>query len=402
MNPNLQIGIIGGGQLAKMLIENNPFKDAQIHVYCESLHSPATHSTSNITVGGISDLQILKNFLNKVQYITFESEFIPVELINEIRKDFPNLYILPDLKSMRILQNKLYQKFELKKQNIPTADFYAFNPEEDDLDQWLEIVFEKLDEKMVIKWAIGGYDGKGNFVVKNNIDLDNCKSFCKDAVSKGSSFYCESLIPFEKELARVYCRSLHGEFSAFPLVISEQENNICKIVYGPAINFGISKAMDSMSYEIGKKIAETLNYVGTFAIEFFYFNETLIVNEIAPRVHNSGHYTLDTAIDNQFSHHIRAIVGDKISTPMSPPFFSMLNLLGPKGLVSTNPENLLSKLKESEDYKVYWYEKSEIKPNRKLGHINVTAQSLDELNKKIELMKKAEVEIWELIKKESR
>jgi phosphoribosylaminoimidazole carboxylase PurK protein len=348
-------------------------------------------------MGSEKALEDLKSFFKSVQFVTFENEFINADLINEARKDFPKLFVLPDLKSIQVLQNKLFQKFEFKKLDLPTSDFLAYQPELDQLEPWLKAVYTKLG-KCVLKWSFGGYDGKGNFVFKSINDLEGAKLFCQKALANSSTVYAEKFISFKSEVAQVFTRSITGEFTSYPLVVSEQLDNVCKLVYGPATEFDIVKDIEEQTKNIGLKIANSLNYIGTFAIEFF-IEETsqVLINEMAPRVHNSGHYTLDACRDNQFSQHIRAILGAKLSPPITYPYFAMLNLLGPKDLSKKIALDVEKYFPTSEDYKIYWYGKSEVKPMRKMGHINTIALTKEDLKRKIKLMQEIENKIWSLV-----
>lgn len=397
---SLKIGILGGGQLAQMLIQNNPFFDASFYVYSESLECPANQTDAHIHVGSMQNTEQLKSFLSEINFLTFENEFINVELLNELRRDFPKLFILPDLKLLQILQNKLYQKFEFQKLNLPTSKFFAFNPELDDLTKWLQNCYQNFHGKFVLKWAFGGYDGRGNYVIQSTENLIQAIAFCKNAFDKGSTVYAEEFVSFKKEVAQIYVRSLKGEFINYPLVVSEQENNICKLVYGPAVEFDVPSYIEEQTNQIGKILAEKLNYVGTFAIEYFLTNDNeILINEMAPRVHNSGHYTLDACRDNQFSQHTKAVLGGTLSSPITYNFFAMRNILGPKDSNGLSSSEELKKLPQSEDVKIYWYNKQKVKPFRKMGHINTIAMTKDDLNRKIKIMKDIEDKLWSLYEK---
>src|SRR5690606_38913525 len=157
---------------------------------------------------------------------------------------------------------------------------------------WLRNTAFASKNGFMIKRAMGGYDGKGNHIVKTLGELEKATEFCQKALNDKTTVYAEELIKFDKELAQVYTRSMNGDFIAYPLVISEQEKNVCKLVYGPATEFDIPREIEAETSTIGKKIAEELKFVGTFAIEYFFVNGKIMINEMAPRVHNSGHYTL--------------------------------------------------------------------------------------------------------------
>jgi 5-(carboxyamino)imidazole ribonucleotide synthase len=241
---------------------------------------------------------------------------------------------------------------------------------------------------------MGGYDGKGNLVCKTLGDLEKATDFCQKALDNGTTVYAEEFIAFEKELAQIYTRSPNGDFISYPLVISEQEQNVCKLIYGPAVDFDIPKEIETQTIEIGKKLSEELKFVGTFAIEFFYSDGKVLINEMAPRVHNSGHYTLDASPVNQFENHIYAVLGGKLKSPSTYPFFAMRNILGPKGLEKEFKGDILEKFQKNEDAKIYWYNKTKTSSYRKLGHINTISMTKPELLRKIKLMEEMESKFW--------
>lgn len=398
----LTLGILGGGQLAQMLADNSPFNDLEICILTENIECPAKYTTAQIFEGSLHDLESARKFFSRTQFVTFENEFIDIELLAILKNEFPKMYILPTIPNIQLTQNKLSQKFLFQKLGLPTANFKAFDPKIDQLVPWLRTTAFSHKNGFVLKWALGGYDGKGNLVCKTLGDLEKATDFCQKALSKGTTIYAEEFVPFEKELAQVYTRSMNGDFISYPLVISEQEQNVCRLVYGPAVEFDIPQEIETQTTEIGKKIAEELKFVGTFAIEFFYTDGKIQINEMAPRVHNSGHYTLDACPINQFENHIYAVLGAKLKTPSAYPFFAMRNILGPASLGEKVFENNVSEKFQknegtNEDVKVYWYNKTKTSSFRKLGHINTISMTKPELLRKIKLMEEIESKFWEQI-----
>lgn len=390
----LALGILGGGQLAQMLVENSPFNDLDICVFTENAECPAKYTACQIIEGSLKDLGALRNFFSKVQFVTFENEFIDTEMLSLLKSEFPKVYILPTIPNIQVTQNKLSQKFLFQKLNLETSPFKAFDAKIDDLTKWLRTTAFAHKNGFVLKWAMGGYDGKGNLVCKTLGDLEKAQSFCKKALNQGTTVYAEEFVPFEKELAQVYTRSLNGDFIAYPLVISEQEKNVCRLVYGPATEFDIPKTIEEKTTAIGKKLAEELKFVGTFAIEYFYSGKNILINEMAPRVHNTGHYTLDASPVNQFENHLSAVLGGKLKNPSTYPFFAMRNILGLDGLEKTFETGTHEKFTKSEDAKVYWYNKTKTSSYRKLGHINTISMTKPDLLRKIKLMEEIETNFW--------
>lgn len=392
--PKLTLGILGGGQLAQMLVENSPFSDLEISVFTKDLECPAKYTSGQLFKGSIDDAESLKRFFSKVNFITFENEFIDIDILGKIKEEFPRVFVLPSIPNIQITQNKLSQKFLFQKLNLPTASFKGFDPQIDQLLPWLRNTAFASKHGFMIKRAMGGYDGKGNHIVKTLGELEKATEFCQKALDEKTTVYAEELIKFDKELAQVYTRSMNGDFIAYPLVISEQEKNVCKLVYGPATEFDIPRDIEAETSAIGKKIAEELKFVGTFAIEYFYVNGKIMINEMAPRVHNSGHYTLDAAPVNQFENHLFAILGSKLKSPSTYPFFAMRNILGPEGLEKTFDKDIKQKFKQTEDAKVYWYNKTKTSSLRKLGHINAISMTKADILNKIKLMEEIETQFW--------
>ena len=392
--PKLTLGILGGGQLAQMLVENSPFNDLEICVFTDVIECPAKYTSGQLFKGTIKDTDALRRFFQKVNFVTFENEFIDIDLLGKMKDEFPRVFILPSIPNIQITQNKLSQKFLFQKLNLPTSPFKSFDPKIDQITQWLRSTAFASKHGFMLKRAMGGYDGKGNFAVKTLGELEKAVEFCEKTLVENSTVYAEDFVSFEKELAQVYTRSMNGDFIAYPLVISEQEKNVCRLVYGPATEFGISKTLEEETTAIGKKIAEELKFVGTFAIEYFYVNGKVLINEMAPRVHNSGHYTLDASPTNQFESHLYAILGAKLKSPSTYPFFAMRNILGPEGIEKDLDPSVKEKFQKTEDAKVYWYNKTKTKTLRKLGHINTISMTKDDLMKKIKLMEDIENQFW--------
>lgn len=392
--PKLTLGILGGGQLAQMLVENSPFSDLEISVFTQELECPAKYTSGQLFKGTIQDIDSLRRFFSKVNFVTFENEFIDIDVLGKLKDEFPRVYILPSIPNIQITQNKLSQKFLFQKLNLPTSPFKAFDPKIDQISQWLRATAFASKNGFMLKRAMGGYDGKGNFPVKTLGELEKAIDFCQIALNEGTTVYAEDFVKFDKELAQVYTRSMNGDFIAYPLVISEQEKNVCKLVYGPATEFDIPKEIEAETSAIGKKLAEDLKFVGTFAIEYFYIGGKVVINEMAPRVHNSGHYSLDAAPVNQFENHLFAVLGAKLKPVSTYQFFAMRNILGPEDLEKDLDPKVKEKFTATEDAKVYWYSKTKTKPMRKMGHINTIAMTKTDILRKIKLMEEMETNFW--------
>lgn len=384
------IGILGGGQLALMLVKAAQKLKLNVIVYSENDLPPTGLSNCEIVKGSFTNAAQLKSFFSKTDLVTIENEFLPFE---EIAATSEKVSFLPTLETLEIAQNKLNQKYLFKKLKIPTSPFMSFDVRLENLEKWLKGVLEKFPSGSVLKWSHGGYDGKGNFVFKNTSQLNEAIKFAQNA----KSIYAEDLINFKHELAMIFVRSINEEFVFYPLVISEQEKNICRTVYGPAIDFDIPKEFELKAAQIGKKIANELGFYGAFALEFFLTTENaLLVNEMAPRVHNSGHYTQDAFEVDQFENHLRAITGNRLEAPNKKICFMMRNLLGPENLTMSLPNRDLGKeFPIPKDIKAHWYGKTNLVPWRKMGHLNLTFTNHSEVESKKKALIDAEQKIWQ-------
>lgn len=397
--PKLSLGIIGGGQLAQMLAENNPFHDLHIIVYSENKNCPAHASSAEIFVGQLNDKLRLQEFFKKINILTIENEFVDAELLRDMQETFKKVLFFPTIPSLQITQNKLFQKRLFEGLELPTAKFLAFEPGLDQPNSWLKKAYQQFPRGFMLKKAFGGYDGHGNFKVDNSNSLDQAEAFILNTLKNNSTVYAEELVSFSQELAKIYVSGIKGELISYPLVISEQEKNVCRLVYGPAIDFDLPQKLEEEALHIGEEIAQTLKFVGIFAIEFFLTQDgKLLINEMAPRVHNSGHYTLDASPQNQFENHIRAILGAPLKPPATYPFFAMRNMLGPQGAEKKLDPNVIEKFEKTEDVRPYWYAKEQLKPLRKMGHINTISLTKDDIIKKIKLMESLEKKFWESLK----
>jgi phosphoribosylaminoimidazole carboxylase PurK protein len=306
-----KIGILGSGQLATMLAEVAPKLNIQCELYLEST----------------KDSLALRKFFERHTKIIFESEFFETAIMKESAKGL-KIKFLPSLSVMEKLRDKATQKKVLTALKIPTSPFDLYNPKAD-LKIWLQKMLKKYSDQVVLKWSQLGYDGKGVFVF-NPSNFNEAIKFCETSLQRNITVYAEKKIAFEKELAIVCSRNIKKQFISYPLVVSEQKNGICYKVFGPATAFGVAKNLEKKAALYAKKLSTHLNIVGTFAIEFFLDEKNkLLVNEIAPRVHNSGHYTQEAFNASQFESHLRAVLGlPFVKLKPTSKFFGMLNILG--------------------------------------------------------------------------
>lgn len=371
-----QLGILGGGQLALMLASAAVRLGLRPVVFSDSALSPAASVFAGSIIGSMHDAQALNNFISKVDVVIFENEFVDCDVLKEAASSF-DVKFFPGLQAIQLVQDKLQQKELLQKLDIRTSDFLALNLE-NAINEELQRVVDEFGP-CVLKWSKLGYDGKGVFFLEDSIDgLSRAKSFCKKAIALGSEVYAERFVAFARELAVIGVFSTTGELRFYPVVVSEQENGICSRVFGPARSFGLSEPNEKRVQEYVRRIAKSLNLVGAFGVEFFETSDgNILVNEIAPRVHNSGHYTQDACRIDQFENHIRAVLGYPLGCTDAARPFAMMNILGPDHGEGQLTSNLIPI--PSASVHLHWYGKAAITPRRKLGHLNANFERADEL-----------------------
>lgn len=350
INNSTKVGVLGGGQLARMLIQKGHQLGLEMHVLCSQSQEPAAQVTAHWHKGDPQNKSDLKSFMKCLNFLTFESEFISGSVIHKINQEIqPNPQIFPDPLLMDQLQDRWTQKNLLKKSNIPTAPFIQVN-QFDDLLKCPAL----FPQGFVLKKRMWGYDGYGTYLVEPHQNFDWLKSII-DPFPQG--FIAEKKIPFKRELAIQIARSSSGDCVVLPLVETQQRDHRCFWVKGPVLHSQI----DSLIRKL-KSFLKKIQYVGIMAFELFDSSHGLIVNEIAPRVHNSGHYSLEGLSCDQFTLHLKCILGGKL-TPvfLKQKGFAMVNLLGESD--STPYWQLPSHAH------LHWYGKTTNRIGRKMGHL---------------------------------
>ncbi len=371
-----RVGILGGGQLALMLASAAQRMGLRPVVLAENSFSPAAQVFTETVFGGLTDDDALNRFFAEVDQVVFENEF--VDCAHLARLAIPDKTVFaPGLDVIAKFQDKLKQKEILQNLNIPNAEYFILDFDKP-LSEEITRGLNTFAGSCVLKWSRMGYDGKGVLVINATDDLSRAEKFCLLAKNKGSLVYVERKVPFKRELALIGVRSAKGDFVSYPLVVSEQRNGVCARVFGPATSCGVSPRHEQLAQEYARKLAEAAGLVGAFGVEFFEDeDESLLVNEVAPRVHNSGHYTQTACVTDQFENHWRAVLGMPLGAVDAKPCFAMLNILGPKLKVKRNSGDFLPKAGAQSH--LTWYHKQEIKPGRKLGHLNGVGNSIDRM-----------------------
>lgn len=367
MNYPIRIGIVGGGQLGRMLTQSCKKLGFYVTVIDPTPQSPA---------GQIADKQIVANYKDKgailklakvSDFITFEIELANNDALLQIIKK--GKIVNPSPRTLGIIRDKLKQKQFLTKNKIPTAKFLKVSSKEDLLDARKIFGFPFL-----LKARTDAYDGRGNFLIKNAKDIN--KGLTK---LKGRKLYVEQFVKSKKELAIMIAKSMKGAIRTYPIVQTLHKDNICDTVIVPA---KISENVKKRVKRLAKTLVDHLEGAGVFGIEMFLtLDDNVLVNEIAPRVHNSGHYTIEACTTSQFEQHIRAITNLPLgSTTLIPKAVVMKNILGEK-----NGDGIplgIEKALKIPGVSLHIYGKRESRPQRKMGHITVVGDSIDECLKK--------------------
>lgn len=358
--PAFKVGILGGGQLARMLALKGADLGLEIHILSEKESDPAAQVVKHWHKGSPQDAKVLESFFKAVELVTFESEFYSGDLLSKISAQ-TKVPVSPEPRVMRMLQDRLTQKESLIENHILTADFIVIHNKDD-----LKNASEFFRNKFIIKKRTGGYDGNGTFVVKNQKDLHNILEKISIA---GNEYIAEAYVAFKRELAVIMARNAHGDIIHFPLVQTKQTENRCDWVVGPEKHPKFNSLIRDLAVYI-----DSIKYVGVIAFELFDTGQNLLVNEIAPRVHNSGHYSLNAMTTDQFTQHWLAVLGfDFFESKMLSKAFAMTNLVGTSSNQALFPKKLEGTL--------CWYGKLENRPGRKMGHLNYTGTNSKSLLK---------------------
>lgn len=361
------VGIVGGGQLGRMLTDAAHNLGFYVIVLDPTENCPASQVADEHILGSFKDKDKIHELAKVSDYITFEIESANAEALDELVASGKS--VRPSPQTLKIIKDKFEQKVFLRNKNIPVSDF-ALIDNEDDCKKQGEI----FGYPFLLKARFDAYDGRGNYVIKSEADISDAFN----TLSK-STLYAERFVPFVKELSVVSARDTHGTIVSYPVVETVHKNNICHIVRSPA---PIEKEIKDKAEEIAQKTLDVLGGVGVFACEMFLTQEgDILINEIAPRVHNSGHHTIEGFSVSQFEQHIRAITGMPLEQPKPNTEASvMVNILGER-----EGDVQLEGVEEActlGGVSVHIYGKLETRKERKMGHITVIGDSLEEVEDK--------------------
>ena len=291
MQKTLTIGIVGGGQLGRMLTFSAKKLGFNVIVTDPTPQSPAGQVADQQIIGGYKDEKATKELAKLSDILTVDAEFVNDEVLEKIAKSGKPVH--PSPQTISIIKDKLKQKQFLKKNKISTADFISVETKKD-----IEKAIEKFGLPILLKAREDAYDGKGNFLIRKNSEIDK-------GIEKllGRSLYVEKFVPFTKELAIMVARSTKGEIKTYPVVETIHVDNVCDTVIAPAL---VSKKAAKNAEALARKTVGKLKGAGVFGIEMFLTkNDKVLINEIAPRVHNSGHYTIEAAVTSHLPPNLR-------------------------------------------------------------------------------------------------
>ncbi|MDT0607902.1 5-(carboxyamino)imidazole ribonucleotide synthase [Croceitalea rosinachiae] len=360
---NFKLGILGGGQLGKMLLYETRKWDIYTKVLDNSEEAPCKISCDEFVLGSLLDFDTVYNFGSNVDVLTIEIENINVDALEKLEEE--GVKVFPQPRALRIIQNKATQKLFYTDSDIPTSPFtrFVYTSEIND-----SINNGGLKLPFVWKCAQFGYDGQGVKVVRKSDDLNGLPNV---------ECIAEEMINFKNELAVIVARSSAGEIKTYPVVEMEfhPEANQVEYVICPA---RIEDKIAQKAQKIALKVAQQINLVGLLAVELFQTqDDKILVNEVAPRPHNSGHYSIEASYTNQFEQHIRAILGLPLGNTKSKVAGIMVNLVGAEGhtgdVVYENMEAVL----ELEGVTPHIYGKKQTRPFRKMGHVTIVDKDME-------------------------
>ena len=366
---NLKIGVLGGGQLGRMMIQSAIDFNLNVHSLDPDPNAPCKSIASTFTNGSLTDYETVMAFGADKDLLTIEIENVNTEALKDLKAQGKQVFPQPEI--IELIQNKLEQKKFYQANGIPTSPFWEVSDKTGVADLKGKLPF-------VNKLATGGYDGRGVQVIKDEKALDNAF----DAPG-----FVEELVDFEKELAVIVARNEDGEMKTFPTVemVFHPVHNLVEYLFSPAsINSEIEEAAQSLAKEVISKI----DMVGLLAIEMFLTKDgKLLVNEIAPRTHNSGHQTIEGNVTSQFEQHIRAICNWPLGDTETLKPSAMVNLLGEDGFTGDAIYDGMHSVLAKDGVHVHLYGKKLTKPFRKMGHITVCDSDLNRLQEKVNFVK---------------
>ncbi len=358
-----KLGILGGGQLGKMLLYNTRKFDIYTTVLDASEEAPCKLACNEFHLGNLMDYDAVYNFGKQVDVLTFEIENVNTKALEALEKEGVKVY--PTSKTLRIIQNKATQKLFYRDHNIPTADFSRFAYASEILDA---VHNGGLTFPFVWKSAQFGYDGNGVKIIRTEADLKDLPNV---------ECIAEDMVPFKKELAVIVARNPEGEVATYPVVEMEfhPEANQVEYVICPA---RIDEQVAKKATEVALKVSKAFNHIGLLAVEMFQTqDDAILVNEVAPRPHNSGHHTIESSYTSQFEQHLRAILNLPLGKTDSQVGGIMVNLVGAEGHTGNVVYQHIEDIMKLPGVTPHIYGKKQTRPFRKMGHVTIVNKDLN-------------------------
>ncbi|NAS32312.1 5-(carboxyamino)imidazole ribonucleotide synthase [Flavobacteriaceae bacterium R38] len=364
---DFRLGILGGGQLGKMLLYETRKYDIQTLVLDPNDEAPCKIACNQFFKGDLMDFDTVYNFGKKVDLLTFEIEHVNVDALEKLEQE--NIKVFPSSKTLRVIQNKARQKLFYSDNNIPTAPFLRFSFT-DEISH--SIQNGNLSLPFVWKSAQFGYDGQGVKIIKTLSDLESLPNI---------ECIAEELVPFKNELAVIVARNPDGNVITYPVIEMEfhpTANQVEYVICPARIDREVAKKAQSTAL----KVSDALGHVGLLAVEMFQTkDDEIIVNEVAPRPHNSGHYSIEASYTNQFEQHIRAILNLPLGSTASKVGGIMVNLVGSEGYSGDVVYENIEEIMRIDGVTPHIYGKRETRPFRKMGHVTIVNEELAEARK---------------------
>ncbi|KAF9659872.1 5-(carboxyamino)imidazole ribonucleotide synthase [Tenacibaculum sp. ZH5_bin.1] len=364
---NFKLGVLGGGQLGRMLLTETQKFDIYTVILDGNADAPCAQICNEFHQGDLLDYDTVYNFGKQVDLLTIEIENVNIDALDALEAE--GLTIFPKPKNLRTIQNKAHQKVFYHDNNIPTADFSRFTSLEE---LKHAISNEAVSFPFVWKSARFGYDGNGVKIVRAISDLENLPT--GECIS-------EKLVPFKNELAVIVARNASGETKTYPVVEMEfhPEANQVEYVICPA---RIEDAVAKKAREVALKVADAFDFVGLLAVEMFQTeNNEILVNEAAPRTHNSGHYSIEASYTSQFEQHLRSILNLPLGNTESKVAGIMVNLVGAEGYTGDVVYENIEEILKIDGVTPHIYGKKTTKPFRKMGHVTIVNEDVNEARK---------------------
>lgn len=370
---DFKLGILGGGQLGKMLLTETRKFDIQTLVIDPSEEAPSRFGCNAFYRGSIVDYDTVYQFGQMVDVLTIEIENVNLDALDALEAEGKKVF--PSPKTIRLIQNKGKQKDFYVKNNIPTSKHLRFVGL-DDLRE--SLAKDEIEFPFVWKSATGGYDGNGVKICRSTLDLVNLPDV---------ECIAEDMVPFKNELAVIVTRSESGEVKTYPVVEMEfhPEANQVEYVICPA---RIDEKVAQKAQEVALKVSEAFQHVGLLAVEMFQTeDDEILVNEVAPRPHNSGHYSIEASYTSQFENHIRAILNLPLGNTASKVAGIMVNLVGEEGFSGQVVYENIEKIMAIDGVTPHIYGKRETRPFRKMGHVTIVNENMTEARRVAEEVK---------------